>query len=139
MKVRITPSFIAAVVLVLLVLASVIVTIGIWIGLWGAIDVSNMLLSFILNWVLVITFAILGGILFGMFIGYRLTSSDFTPFEKSMLQMFKTVEEIDRRLKRVEKAVGAEGLNIPEESSGTGVDASGGEEHTESPEMTKEE
>jgi len=108
MKVRITPSFIAAVVLVLLVLASIIITIGIWLGFWGAIELYAMLQSFILNWVLVITFAILGGILFGMFIGYRLVSADFTPFEKSMLEMFRTVEEMDRRLKRMETTMGIE-------------------------------
>jgi len=95
-------------VLVLLVLASIIITIGIWLGFWGAIELYAMLQSFILNWVLVITFAILGGILFGMFIGYRLVSADFTPFEKSMLEMFRTVEEMDRRLKRMETTMGIE-------------------------------
>ncbi len=117
MKVRITPSFIAAVVLVLLVLASIIITIGIWLGFWGAIELYAMLQSFILNWVLVITFAILGGILFGMFIGYRLVSADFTPFEKSMLEMFRTVEEMDKRLKRMETAMG---IDTPATEQGTG-------------------
>jgi len=104
MKVRITPIYIVAAIVVLLILISSVFTIGSWLGWWGDVEVYEMIQTFILNWVIVITFAIFGGVFFGMIVGVRLLSGQgFTPFEKSMLTMFSKVEEMNERLARIEK------------------------------------
>lgn len=44
--------------------------------------------EYIARWSFIIVFAILGGVLFGMLLAYRLFSvTQFTPFEKAMLEM----------------------------------------------------
>ena len=44
--------------------------------------------EFIVRWSFIIVFAIVGGVLFGMLLGHRILSvSQFTPFEKAMLEM----------------------------------------------------
>ncbi len=106
MKVRITPLYVAAAFIVVLILISTLFTIGLWMGLWGDVEVYAMIQTFIINWVVVITFAILGGVLFGMFAGYRMLSSQgFTPFEKSMLHMFKEVQLMGERMENIEKTL----------------------------------
>lgn len=106
MKVRITPLYVAAAFIVILILISTMFTIGLWMGLWGDVEVYAMIQTFIINWVVVITFAILGGVLFGMFAGYRMLSSQgFTPFEKSMLHMFKEVQLISERVENIENTL----------------------------------
>jgi len=103
MKLKLTPTYIAAVSIVVLILISISFTIGSWLGWWGVIEVYAMIQTFIINWVIVITFAILGGILFGMYVGFKLSTQGFTPFEKSMLTMFTRVEDIHERVKRIEE------------------------------------
>ena len=53
--------------------------------------------EYIARWSFIIVFAILGGILFGMLLAYRLFSAtQFTPFEKAMLEMrgeIRTIKE----------------------------------------------
>lgn len=106
MKVKLTPSYIGAALLVIIILIATMFRIGSWLGWWGVVDVYGMIMTFIINWVIVITFAILGGILFGLFVGFRLSTQGFTPFEKSMLTMFTRVEDIQERLKRIEEELG---------------------------------
>ncbi len=103
MKVKLTPTYILAAIIVILILFSTFFTIGSWLGWWGVVDVYGMIWTFIINWVIVITFAILGGILFGMFVGFKLSTQDFTPFEKSMLPMFTRVQDIQERIQKIEE------------------------------------
>lgn len=108
MKVKITPLYIGAALVVIMILISSMFTIGSWLGWWGVVEVYDIIWTFIVNWVIVITFAILGGILFGMFVGFRLLSSQgFTPFEKEMLTMFTKLEDIQNRVINIEKQIEA--------------------------------
>lgn len=103
MKVKLTPLYIGAALVVIIILISSMFTIGTWLGWWGVVEVYDLVWTFVVNWVIVITFAILGGILFGMFVGFRLLASQgFTPFEKEMLSLFTKVEDIQERLVHIE-------------------------------------
>ena len=107
MKVKLTPIYIGTALLIVIITIFAFYRIGEWLGWWGVVDVYDQVQTFILNWVIVITFAILGGILFGMFVGFRLLSSEgFTPFEKSMLTMYTKVDDIQERIIRIEKELG---------------------------------
>ena len=107
MKVKLTPTYIGTAFIIVIIIISAFYQIGTWLAWWGVVDVYGQVQSFILNWVIVITFAILGGILFGMFVGFRLLSSQgFTPFEKSMLNMYAKVDDIQERIIRIEKELG---------------------------------
>jgi len=54
--------------------------------------------AFITGWSFTIVFAIVGGVLFGMLLGYRILSvSQFTPFEKSMLEMRSEIKSIKEK------------------------------------------
>ena len=120
MKIKLTPMYLAAAVVITLILASGIITIGSWMGLWGDVEVYEMVQTFILNWVVVITFAIFGGIAFGMVVGVRLLSTQgFTPFEKSMLEMFSKVDDIEKKVTRMEKVLD-EMKDIPEDEGASG-------------------
>ena len=106
MKVKLTPTYIGTALMVIIVSVFTFYRIGEWLGWWGVVSVYDHVHTFILNWVIVITFAILGGILFGMFVGYKLSSQGFTPFERSMLTMYARVEDIQERIKRIEGELG---------------------------------
>jgi hypothetical protein len=107
MKVRLTPTYIGTAFVVVIIFIFAFYRIGTWLGWWGFVDVYDQVETFIINWVIVITFAILGGILFGMFVGFRLLSSQgFTPFEKSMLEMYAKVDDIHDRMSRIEDKLG---------------------------------
>jgi len=115
MKVKLTPTYIGTALIMVIIIISAFYQIGTWLGWWGFVDVYGQVHSFILNWVIVITFAILGGILFGMFVGFRLLSSQgFTPFEKSMLTMYTKVEDILERMKRIEEELGIRDRENPD-------------------------
>ena len=107
MKVKLTPTYIGTALMVSIITIFAFYRIGEWLGWWGVVSVYDHVHTFILNWVIVITFAILGGILFGMFVGFRLLSTQgFTPFERSMLTMYARVEDIQERIKRIEGELG---------------------------------
>ena len=108
MNVKLTPLYIGTAFVIIMILVSSMFTIGTWLGWWGVVEVYDIIWTFIVNWVIVITFAILGGILFGMFVGFRLLSSQgFTPFEKEMLMMFAKLEDIHTRVVNIEQRIEA--------------------------------
>lgn len=54
---------------------------------------------FITGWFFIIVFAIVGGVLFGMLLGHRILSvSQFTPFEKAMLEMHSEIKSIKEKI-----------------------------------------
>lgn len=126
MKIRITPLYLGTMFIMIIILTSSFVTIGTWMQWWGEWDVYQVVWTFIVNWVIVITFAILGGILFGMFVGFRLLSSQgFTPFEKEMLMMMRKIDDIPQRLDEIEHRLDAMTRSSPTGTNETTSDSAG--------------
>ncbi|MEW6070460.1 MAG: phage holin family protein [Candidatus Thermoplasmatota archaeon] len=77
-----------------------------WFGVITFSDLQYLyalLSTFILGWIVVILFAIIGAVFVGMYLSHRiLLTKDFTPFEKSMLEMKEDIAEIKKKLDSIE-------------------------------------
>jgi len=64
-------------------------------------DLFWVMQEFIFRWSFTIVFAIIGGILVGMILAYRILSvNQFTPFEKSMLEMRSEIKSMKDKFDR---------------------------------------
>ena len=64
-------------------------------------DLFWVMQEFIFRWSFTIVFAIIGGVLVGMILAYRILSvNQFTPFEKSMLEMRSEIKSMKETFDR---------------------------------------
>jgi sterol desaturase/sphingolipid hydroxylase (fatty acid hydroxylase superfamily) len=100
-KIRIPKIYI---VVMIAILAIALFVGGTWLRIIPLGDVFLYTQNAVIYWIGLIFFAIVGAVFFGMLISHRLiTTQNFTPFEKMVLEMRRELGEINTRLAQIEK------------------------------------